>query len=946
MRKIAINIAAILILSCSIASTAWTNVNFGSRESGFVVSAGTLALGGATLVDGSLRDVGGSITGTSMDCTGITFEAKDGTALKRMTADGTVTIGSAISLGNNDKLLVAGGTVAETITVAGATATPSIIEGFGSFAADISVSDAKQLNLRWTGPLNKNLSLNAGAASTATVKLEQDLTFAAGIRMISAETGTDTLNFNGRRVAMGGDAASGATSISTNQTWTAADVLLTGPVSIASSKTVTLGSAAMIEGNGNRLSFNSGSILNNATYGVTLNNVVLGTITSASFAGSGTWTCVGATFETSAYSITVDGSIVPVSSAVDIFGGAATFGTSRLALNKDVTLGGTWTIADSSGVTINGRGNVFSGVLSIGSSSTLSLENMTVAAMASGSIATTATGRAISLSDVQWYSSTHVGAIYVRGTSQGTSEGAATLTLPANTVSAGNIFAESVTWSNGVNLELLSDVTISGSSTWSFSDNSVIDGNGHHLDLAAGTLSVANGKTLTLRNVVLDNVVTASLADVTTGTVNLSNVTIILGSANVAWGAYNTCLVVDGSLYVVTGSYTLTVPNSAGTSVLNGVTAYYDTLSAPYSANLVGFTGTGRVMFVDSPNTGNITLTDDADLDRTEYLFPADDGVAGRTITFDGSTIAYNGHGRSLMFPYTTADLDTQVVFTVTADTGVNTSNIVFEGVKPAHLNVVDANGLCFGNNTTVRLHEDWTGSDALATEMIFGSSASATGEVMVLDLNGKTIDMSSSSALIQLLADLGGDSSLYIKNGRLINIADDGTTGPKIIIPAGSTLYLENVQLGLNDDFTFADASLVIQGHCVISGVSGKVFDNTSADDFVIQSNARLTLMDGVVYDHNNAGTINFVTTDATSVIELIGATFRRHDLGSGDPLALTNGTMIVDHKSYIQPGSKGIDFGTDSAAFNIEIRPGATINVGTGTGATAGSLTHVDLA
>jgi hypothetical protein len=95
--------------------------------------------------------------------------------------------------------------------------------------------------------------------------------------------------------------------------------------------------------------------------------------------------------------------------------------------------------------------------------------------------------------------------------------------------------------------------------------------------------------------------------------------------------------------------------------------------------------------------------------------------------------------------------------------------------------------------------------------------------------------------------------------------------------------------------------------------------------DDTRILEGSCLTLTDGIVYSHATTG--EFIFDHATSCLELIGGTFRRPDY-AGEALAanltLSTGTLISDHKSYIQPGLGGI---TIADSLTIELRPGATI-------------------
>ncbi len=902
---------ALLALVSMSTNGLWADVNFGSSAAGFVVANGAeLDLNGAVLTDGTLKTIGtGALSFTApATCLGMTVETRsvENIVTHSATIDGAVDLGTSLTLGTAERLYLDGGEFTTPLIVNGS---PSVLQGHGQFSNDIVINGGKQLNMRWSDPLNCNIVKDNVSATASTVKLDQDLSFAPTYR-ITAETATESVSvdFNGNRMFIGGD-ESNNTVITHPQSWLNANVVLSGPLEIAASKTVTFSTpSACLNGNGNAIIFNNSSVLSSAT-DVLLTHVVLSGVTSASLAGAGDWTLSDVTFATSSYSLTVTGSIT--SATVDILGsGTTTFGASQISLNKDFVLDGTWTFGGAS--TINGQGNVLdinSGIITL-SSGTVSLRDVTLSRVVAASFNADA-AQAITLSNVTWMSAAN-GTIHVDGAA-GTTTGAA-VTL-ADSTTSGNIFnTATVAWSSA-HISLQSDVVLD--TTWSFTENSVLDGNGFHLDLDGGVISVAAGKTLVIRNVVLDNVVDTSLAD-TTGTVNLSNVTIILGG-NVTWGALDTSLVVDGPITIVTGSNTIEVPNAAGTSLINGLTGYYDTLGNADANNVTGFTGTGRMVSLTVYPTlsEELALTAGTSyLNRTEYLAVTASGVTGRVIDCTGA-ITLDGLGRGLVFP-TTPD----VVLTVNDTTTVKTKNITFAGLQPAHLSISATDGfLFFGDKTTIALDQDWT----LAQTMQFGTANGATNEVMVLDLQGHTINMAHSSALISLQGAAG--NVLHIINGRIINMSST-----KIAAEASTKIIFDNVELELAGNTTYANADITFEGNCTISGVSGSQFSYTpDAGTLTIATGGSLIIANGITYYHNNEGTENFVMADGSSQLHLIGGTFLRKSTTTTDPLVLTNGVLYVDHKSTINVGTHDINIGNGTFANNlsIEFLPSATLLV-----------------
>ena len=434
---------------------------------------------------------------------------------------------------------------------------------------------------------------------------------------------------------------------------------------------------------------------------------------------------------------------------------------------------------------------------------------------------------------------------------------------------------------------------------------------------------------------VLANVTTSSFGDAASnGVVNLSNVTIKL-SGDAHFSSYDLSFVISGPVTFVTGSYSFTTWNGTVDetpigSYIDGVTVYYDTLSAADASNVVGFRldNDARLMFIASPLTGDILVDVDGTtyLGRTEYLAADADGYAGRSLTFDvDGTVTYDGLGRSLEFPVTTSP-----VFTVTADTTVITENITLQGLMPSHLDV--GGTLYFGDKTTIRLTQDWI----LDFNVTFGSDYEATNEQMVIDLNGFTINLDDADAALLLQG--GSGNVLRICNGRLTDLS-----GTKLAAQSGSKIIFENVECALTHtelvedvvtgvDYVFANnAGLEFQGHCSITGRPGVAFRNQSSVAPIITQGSVLSVMYNMIYWHDTYA--DFTFDHRTSTLELIGATFKS-DADREGPLALSRGIIIVDHKSILHVGSAGINLGDGGNGLDLEIRPSATITVaGTGT-------------
>jgi len=923
-------------------------IDFGNESSGFESSTGTLAFDtGIVLGACTVKSTGssGSITSAATACSGVTVHRTSGSelALKKMVTDGTLTLGTSITLGNNQMLLVEGGEVVEQVTAQGDYdgSTPSIVRGSGHFSSDINVDGHAQLDIDWDGALDTNICLRAAIDNSAYLSLQNDLVFAPGycVTTTDVESANNEVLGNGYKIFIGGT-SDAATHIAHTQEWASVGANLCGPVTLDVGISFYLGGSASLNGQGNAWTFGDDT----ATLAMLgdnclITNVVFEGYSDSSITSSGdSVRFANVRFnETAGRSVTFDGSITSstclMSSSVSFASGA------RLTLNHDYASTESWSMSGL--FMLDGQGHVFDATstgarFTFGASASLRLSNVTLANVASASINTSAnTTPYVYMSNVTWLDA-DANAVRIIGTTQGPTQGAARARLIQN-ANAGNLFGN-ITWTDGVNMELLNDIELDG--TWTFAEDSIIEGHGKKITVGGGVLSVAAGKTLYLRNVVLGQFVSGTIPS-TSGTISLSDVTIILPNANVSWG---TPISVDGPCMVVTGSHSLTAPS--GSAINDRVTLLYDTLTSPDAGNhIVGFNeGSGRIacMSVGAPVT--LTISADYDVNDDIILQAADDGTPGRSIVFTGDAAYwFNGHGRTVHCPYSNSTLDNDVVISVTGsvepliETLVKTKNVTFDGLKPTHLSVDEGKSILFGHNTVVNLNQDWTGDDALANTLTFGTSTGATNEVSYLDLRGHTLDLASGSAGIALQGASG--CKLYIMNGRITNLS-----GTKITATSNSRIIYENVDISLSADYTSHDANTTFQGRCKVSGLPGSTFINPSLQQLLIASNSVLTFTDGVVYSHHNDAVVNnFVFTDKSSCLELIGAVFRRSDPAtSEDVLPLSGGTIIIDHKVYFQPGLEGIIVGdTDTPSGTaLVIRPGANIVVTSGGDASSGTL------
>ncbi len=458
---------------------------------------------------------------------------------------------------------------------------------------------------------------------------------------------------------------------------------------------------------------------------------------------------------------------------------------------------------------------------------------------------------------------------------------------------------------NACTMVLTEDTVLDGAD-WYFHDDATLDGGGNVFDIDNGTVWVAEGKVLKLRNIILKNVHSNSFSN-GNGTINFNKVTMMINE-DVSWVASPTHFVVEGPTLVVTGQYSLTVdPESA---VINDATLSYDTLSSLDAHNVVGFGGNGRLLFVGGIASFVETIVSDENpylLDNM-YLYETNGSVDGHIVRFDyeeSTGYTYNGSARTIFFPRTTGE-----VFFIENDVDLALENITLDGLLPEHIAYGNANAsLHFNDQTTIKLQQDWL----LDQELHFGSGGV---DSMTLDLNNHSISFVGDGGLVLYG---GADAILHIKNGTLLELSDS-------VIQAASIgrIIFENVELVLNSDFTWLRGNLMMRGNCVMGTFDSAQFINTSSAEFAIPKGATLRLSPGITYLHANEGDDNFTLIGQ---VELVNATFKRaDDVITDASLIISGGTIRVDHNSTIDVGTKGITLG---ANIGVDLYPGATLSV-----------------
>lgn len=1083
-----------LLALCAIwMSTAHAGINFGGRESAIDVgSGGTLTLGTSkSLSDGVLRDSGGTITATTATCSNMVIEVADGTTTKSMKTDGSITIGGTpvLTLGANELLSVDGGQLDQDVSVTSAVATPAIIQGHGSFDAAISVSGdaaAAGLIMRWQGGLNQNISMDTDT-NAVTLTLENDLHFINGAKpTATSATATGKVAFGGYKMYLGGGSTGTLTIGAIAQTWEDAKLVLEGDVTV--SATLTLAQSGSdtisIEGNGHKMTV-SGALVDSGI-NATVTDVYFNTYSTGPFNGStGNWTLRNCILDTGTEAIRViDG--VLAGATDDVFSGSSTWPTqTHLELLKDFTLEATMTFDDgTNGSTINGNGNTllfddsssilhfdaaltltdielrdvitnsidntqgqdlhlsnvvwhdaaFAGTvrinptskvadrkyaqLSLGATGTdgllyntsvtwnngaslellsnttiagtstwtftniseirgnghvlnlnagildydddLYLSNIILGDLADASL-NQASGKHLYMSNVTLIDNTTEGAVRVNASTSGTSgvAAAAQALLTATSGAVGNVFAQDIDWVNGVNLDLLADISLTGS--WKFSENSEINGHGHVIDLgAAAALNIGEAKTLTISNAVIKGWDATNDIDFVNGdgTLALSNVTIILAGTISALGASEK-IHVNGPLTIVTGAYIFDASAANTNNQINGVTIWYDTLggndasNVNFGANPSG-TPSGQVAMLPISDTTGETEYSDSSPHVNQSLFLSydidvsnDDSyeALGKRVKLNNTSAGFTlrGNGRTFyMAPRTlssdtTMDPDTydakRLMYVSGSDSNIiEIHDLTFDGWSEDHIKDADEM-LRYCTGTVIRLQSD----QSLTTPLHF-ATATESGNVTI-DLNGFNLDMSDNGASLNI-ANVA--TTLTIKNGRLINFNDTNLSGPKIVAAGTNpTVVFQDVEFVIADNtpedgtLTIGDFNVVFKGNCTVTGTSDYTLD-FKYTDVTIASGAMLTIDKTMTlkFTGTTANDPTLTFSSANSTLSLIGSILDTQSI-NGSSITFQTGTLRIDDKVQFNLGSgKTLNLGGAGANdLDIDIMPAARVVVNSGT-------------
>jgi len=288
--------------------------------------------------------------------------------------------------------------------------------------------------------------------------------------------------------------------------------------------------------------------------------------------------------------------------------------------------------------------------------------------------------------------------------------------------------------------------------------------------------------------------------------------------------------------------------------------------------------------------------------------FPAGGNVSGSVTFNDGFLV---GSGQELTLG---TNGSVQGTIDLNGDGLLSLTNDLYLG---SHIN----GGLLSGNGHTLFLERNLTTT--------YDMRLTVTSDV-VIDGQGHDIILEGRA---HILVDNG--VTLTLRNVRLRNHLNTEIKPPISFRSGGSgVLTLYGAEIACVDDFYFDNGQLFIHDDVVITGSSRFIYKSVNPFFIDYLSNLFMDLGTTFYYDPSSVNRDLMIMNDETSRFYLHGATLKSTTTG----MRLTKGTLVVDHKSYIESDaisvSEAVSFGDGTAAgdFNIEIMPGGSIWLSSG--------------
>ncbi len=469
-------------------------------------------------------------------------------------------------------------------------------------------------------------------------------------------------------------------------------------------------------------------------------------------------------------------------------------------------------------------------------------------------------------------------------------------------------FSSAITWQNASDIDFGGKTTLS--STWTFTGDAVINGNGNVLDMTSGgTLAVSTATTLTLSDLYIKGLGgTGAITFVDTSSiVRLSNVTIEL-AGNVTWSTGK--VYIDGPTTIITKNFTITFDTNSLLTI-DGQTLQFDRLgnlagglSPVVSGANLTFSNGGRIREINtvSQTPGGLTISANTTLPYDLYL--SEDNVLNISAS---CTITGNGH-KIVLANKKSANiiLDNNVI--ATFDT------TLFENFASEHVTLGSGASIIFGQNSLVTTYPDTT----ITSSLSFGAGSSLWGR-------GNYFTLGSSASLISKSATGFTIKDVFIRGVNANKIKAEIDT---------ATVTFDNATLILDANFNFTSGLLTIRNDCKIDG--GYQFAYQSSQTSTIETLSNLQVLDNCIlrYQPSVASKNLLYLTDTSSKLTLQNSSLSVSTTG----IVLRNGTLVVKGDSKLFSDAtvlaEGIFLGAGTLAndFGISLEPGAKLKLKSG--------------
>jgi len=449
----------------------------------------------------------------------------------------------------------------------------------------------------------------------------------------------------------------------------------------------------------------------------------------------------------------------------------------------------------------------------------------------------------------------------------------------------------------------------------SFGGKVTLSGGGNVLTLlGSGSLSVAAGKVLRLADIVIKGLSASGgqiIHESSSAVISCVDVDLQMDS-NYSFSV-GTMQFLGAQSRIITGQNTLTF-SGTGKLVVDGVSLFYDTLSAPDLRNIqpadpddvccIALNG-GKVRPISSVNREGDLL-----LDLGVNVLDQDKSLSlGSKMVFRGlhllsSDMVLDGGGFAVQLSRSSGG-----VIVVPDGKNVTLKNMVLRDLAPEHIQLGVGSSLIFGDGVLLQLTENCV----LSSPWLFSGKVVIDGRYKTLDLGFST----SAGIVVQPAGAL-----------KIINTNVSGVSGQKIVqLGDDSSIELMSSSLLLSGNCSFTNGSLIISNDVYLQG-SSSCFSFASAGTFTLKYGAHFYVDSGISLFYNNPQKSNshFIFEDDSSWLLLHNASL----IGGSSGLSLDKGTLIVSGTSKLDGEGTGEAQAIKiQDSFNVKVQVGATLDL-----------------